>query len=111
MKGAVYVIGCDMLLVSFQQDVEAQVLLGFTPKDNGEERVGHTSSPCFSVGATPYWGKGQRVIYIGIYIYIYLYLYTHVCMFACIYIYIHVYIYIYIYIHMYTYMYTEYTHT
>ena len=38
--------------------------------------------PCFSVEATPYWGKGQQVK-------IYIYTYIHTCIIYILYIFIH----------------------
>ena len=56
---------------------------GSHPRTYGEEKSGTREFPCSSVGATPYWGKGQQVkkIYISYYN-----LPNVVCMYVCLFV-------------------------
>ena len=70
--------------------VEGQVLLRFTPKDNGEECVGHTQVSFFFCWGHPQLGKrptGEKIVYTYIHTYN-RYIYIHMIYTVYIFIYI-----------------------
>ena len=66
---------------------------GSHSKTTVKNELGTHEFTCSSVGANPYWGKGQRVKKIYLSIYLSVYVYIHICKCVCVSVYLYVYVY------------------